>query len=407
MKIAHINLFDQYGGAARIANDIIHASKLAGYEVLQFIHRPAKPSMDVVPIPFSPGSQSLRQKEAAKGLTDFFSNALMPVFFHPFFREADIVHLHCINGGYFSYYLLPFLGGKPLIWTMHDTLAMTANCLHPHRCDQWKESYCDNCPLDQQLPEGQLRLQRKFMQELKEKIIQTMSFSVVAPSQWLEGLLRESIFKSQDIRMIHNGIHTDVFFSRNKQKMRQELGLPADKKIILFAAHGGFQSAMKGGPFFLQALQMIQEHSEDSFVLEIGGTGKRPEVLPHIQMQSIPYVQDAQLMAKYYAAADVFVSTSLSESFGLTVCEALACGTPVLAFAVGGIPEIVEHGKNGVLVPLGNVELLARRLGEMLVHPEFLQRAGMHGAKNVKESFAVEAMTKKYLELYKEVTRTI
>ncbi|NCB77967.1 MAG: glycosyltransferase [Negativicutes bacterium] len=405
MKIAHINLFDQYGGAARIANDIIQASRQEGHEVLQFIHRPAKPSADIVPIPFFRGTQILRQKEAAKGLTAFFSNALLPVFSHPFFREADVVHLHCINGGYFSYYLLPFLGGKALVWTMHDTLAMTANCLHPHRCDRWKKKYCENCPLDLQLPEGQLRLRRKFMQELKEKIIQTMSFSVVAPSYWLEGMLQQSIFKSQDIRMIHNGIHTDVFFPRDKQKMRQELGLPEDKKIILFAAHGGFQSGMKGGRFFLQALQLLQEYSKDYLILEIGGTGKRQEALSHIPMQCIPYVHDAQLMAKYYAAADVFISTSLSESFGLTVCESLACGTPVLSFAVGGIPEIVEHGKSGVLVPLGNVELLARRLREMLMHPDFLRAAGQYGAQKVAQSFSVERMTTQYLSLYKEIVK--
>lgn len=406
MKIAHINLFDHYGGAARIANDIIHASKQEGHEVMQFIHRPSTPSSEVVSLPFLPDHYDiLRQKELKQGLSDLYSAALLPFFSHPFFHAADIVHLHCINGGYFSYYLLPFLGSKPLIWTMHDTLAMTANCLHPHRCAHWKDNYCKPCPLDQQLPPGKPRLQRKLMQELKEKLIETMSFSVVAPSHWLEGMLQQSIFKSQDIRMIYNGIHTNIFFVQNKRKMRQELGLPIEKKIILFAAHGGLLSEMKGGRLFVQALQKIEDHKEDCLVLEVGGSGKLPEVGSSIPIHSIPYIQDAALMAKYYAAADLFVSTSLSESFGLTVCEALACGTPVLAFAVGGIPEIVEHGKSGVLVPLGNVELLARRLAELLVHPEFVERAGAFGANRVKKDFSVEKMTGQYLALYKELAR--
>ncbi len=405
MKIAHINLFDHYGGAARIANDIIHASKQEGHEVMQFIHRPSTPSSEVVSLPFLPDHYDiLRQKELKQGLSDLYSAALLPFFSHPFFHAADIVHLHCINGGYFSYYLLPFLGGKPLIWTMHDTLAMTANCLHPHRCAHWQDKYCKPCPLDQQLPPGKPRLQRKLMQELKENLIETMSFSVVAPSHWLEGMLQQSIFKSQDIRMIYNGIHTNIFFVQNKRKMRQELGLPIEKKIILFAAHGGLLSEMKGGRLFVQALQKIEDHKEDYLILEVGGSGKLPEVGSSIPIHSIPYIQDAALMAKYYAAADLFISTSLSESFGLTVCEALACGTPVLAFAVGGIPEIVEHGKSGVLVPLGNVELLARRLKEMLLRPEFLQAAGAYGAKKIEQVFSVERMTNQYLSLYREVS---
>jgi glycosyltransferase involved in cell wall biosynthesis len=329
------------------------------------------------------------------------ASAILPVLLHPGFVSADIVHMHCINGGYFSYLLLPFLAVKPLVWTIHDTLAVTANCLNAQYCSKWKTDDCCECPLDGGAKRADGVDRRQLLQRTKDNIMQLARFTPVAPSRWIEGMLRDSVFRGQDIRMIHNAVHTDIFCPRNKKEARRMLKLPQDKKIILFAAHGGLKNIFKGGKYLMDVLHLAAKQQQKWFIVEVGAGGVQTEY--PIDGVTIPYVQEDKTMALYYAAADVFVSTSLSESFGLTVCEAQACGTPVVAFAVGGIVEIVEHEKSGYLVPMGDITTLYQRLKQVLETPALSERLSRYARSRTEQLFSVTMMGEKYLSLYAEL----
>jgi len=395
-------LFDFQGGAAKIAEDIIAASDAMGYESLRFVHRPMRPDARTIPIPLLGGPYQKFSEAPQDGIVPHVhATALLPILLHPAFVSADIIHLHCINGGYFSYLLLPFLAVKPLVWTMHDTLAVTANCLQAQYCEKWKTEDCLDCPLDAATKKADGIDRRNILQKTKANILQTAHFTAVAPSRWIERLLKESAFKNQDIRMIHNGIHTDVFCPHDKKEARKLLGLPRDKKIVLFAAHGGLKNPFKGGKFLLDALRIAANKREQWFLLEVGAGGEKIEY-PVLGM-AVPYVQDEKRMALYYSAADVFVSTSLSESFGLTVCEAQACGTPTVAFAAGGITEVVEQEKTGYLVKVGDVETLFDRMKSVLDSPKLADAFAEQARKRAERLFSVTMMGEKYLRLYQEL----
>lgn len=403
MRIAHINLFDFQGGAAKIAEDIIAASDSLGHESVRFVHRPMRLDARTIPLPLLGGPyQKFLEAPQNIRIPHIHGTALLPLLIHPAYVSADIIHLHCINGGYFSYLLLPFLAMKPLVWTMHDTLAVTANCLQAQYCEKWKEDGCCDCPLDAATRKPTGMDTRNLLQKTKEKVLHSCHFTAVAPSKWIEGLLRESVFMCQDIRMIHNGIHTDIFCPQDKVKARQLLNLPLDKKIILFAAHGGLQNDFKGGKYLLEALRFAAQENEQWFLLEVGASGE-PAKYP-VDGLAMPYIEDEKLLALYYAAADVIVSTSLSESFGLTVCEAQACGIPTVAFAVGGIVEIVEHEKTGFLVNVGDVKALYNRLKIILDSPYIAAQFSINARKRAEHLFSVTMMGDKYMQLYHEIT---
>jgi hypothetical protein len=241
------------------------------------------------------------------------------------------------------------------------------------------------------------------VQIIKGSIYKLAKFTAVCPSNWLEKQARNSILRDHTIKTIHNGIDIDIFQPGNQRELRSKLGLPTEKKIIMFAAHGGFNDQRKGGRFLIEALKKIQ--CPDALLLNIGTSDN--SVLdelptPHID---VPFIDDQRLLADYYGAADLYVSPALAEVFGLTVCEAQSCGTPVVAFATGGIPEIVVHQQTGYLVDRGNTNDLAYGISTFLDEPGTRRLAGEAARKRIVEKFSASRMVDDYVGLYQEILR--
>ncbi|MBC8014605.1 MAG: glycosyltransferase [Sporomusaceae bacterium] len=405
MRIVHINLYDRDGGAARIAWTLMDSMTQMGHEVNIFAHHKVSDDSRVLSIPFlqTDWQQKLLEQQNREGLFDLYSTALLGVLKHPLFDQADVVHLHCINGGYFSMLLLPFLTAKPTVWTLHDPLAFTAGCLNTDFCDGWKNNWCAECPQDA----GAIgrKPQRQLMQLIKSSIYKVSDFTVVCPSAWLTRQAQQSIIQEHDIRLIYNGVDIDIFKPGNQIEQRKELGLPIEKKLIMFAAHGGFNNTLKGGTFLYKALIKLYNQYPDLVLLNIGTVDYSVLKGLPIERVDIPFITDPQLLSKYYAAADIFVSSSLVENLSLTVCEALACGTPVVAFAVGGTPEIVVHKEMGYLAKRGDSNELARGIEYFLENENACQRAGVAARKRAVEMFSHRSMVDHYIHLYEEMIR--
>ena len=394
-----------HGGAARIAWNLMDSMTNMGHEVNIFAHHTTSEDSRVISIPFiqTGWQKKLLSQQRQQGLFDLYSAALWRVIEHPLFDQADIVHLHCINGGYFSFLLLPFVTSKPTVWTLHDPLAFTAGCLHTDFCDGWKNDWCGKCPQDAgKVGSG---TQRELVQLIKSSIYKVADFTAVCPSAWLKQQVEQSIMQEHDIRLIYNGVDIDTFKPGNKVELRSKLGLPIDKKIIMFAAHGGLNNPLKGGNFLYEALQNLHVRYPDLFLVTIGTVNNAifgNVSVPHLD---IPYINNQQLLADYYGAADLCVSPTLTEVFGLTVCEAMSCGTPVVAFATGGIVEVVIHQENGYLAERGNIAELARGIAYFLDDATFVQRAGEAARMRVVQHFSTGRMADEYMTLYEEILK--
>lgn len=402
LRVVHINLYDIHGGAARISWTLMEYMTRQGHDVNIFAHHKASQDSRVVSIPpvQTRWQKKLLAQQTQQGLFDLYSVALWGVIGHPLFEQADIIHLHCINGGYFSFFLLPFLTAKPTIWTLHDPLAFTAGCLYTDFCNGWKENGCADCPQDAGIGSTP---QRELIQRIKEDIYKVAKFTAVCPSVWLENQAKQSILQEHDTRLIYNGVDIDRFKPGHRLELRTKLGLPTDKKMIMFAAHGGFNSGLKGGKLLCEALVTLHKDYPDVVLLNIGTVDNSMLRGLLIQRIDIPFITDSQLLSEYYAAADIFVSPSLVENLSLAVCEASACGTPVVAFAVGGTPEIIIHKETGYLAKGGDSEDLALGIAYFLDNEHLRQQAGDGARKRVVEKFSASRMVEEYLSLYEEI----
>ncbi|SFL68962.1 O-linked N-acetylglucosamine transferase family protein [Pelosinus propionicus] len=405
MKVVHINLFDKHGGAARISWTLVNNLSQRGHEAVTFAHHTVSSQDDrVIQIPFlkTRWQKELLEQQQQQGLFDLYSAALLRVLNHPLFEQADLVHLHCINGNYFSFLLLPFLASKPLVWTLHDPLAFTAKCLSTDVCNGWKEDWCAVCPQD---IENKNKLQRELVQLIKSLMYKVSNFTVVCPSAWLGRQAKESLLQEKEIRLIYNGVDISTFQPGSKEELRFKLGLPASQKIILFAAHGGLNNPYKGGEFLREALLEIYKRYPDIVLLTIGSYSTSTlEDFP-IRHIDVPFIDDHKQLAQYYAAVDLYVSPTLAEVFGLTICEAMASGTPVVAFAVGGIPELITHKENGYLAERGNVGELIQGILYFLENEELRQCSGRAARLRVVEKFSEKRMVDEYVALYEEVLK--
>ncbi|EIW17051.1 MULTISPECIES: glycosyltransferase [Pelosinus] len=404
MKVVHINLFDKHGGAARISWTLMNYLTQMGHETVTFAHHTASQDDRVIQIPFlqTAWQKKLLDQQEKEGLFDLYSAALLKVLNHPLFEQADLVHLHCINGNYFSFLLLPFLASKPLIWTLHDPLAFTANCLSIDVCNGWKEDWCGACPQDTENKSG---LQRELVQLIKSLMYKVSNFTAVCPSAWLSRQAKVSLLQEKEIRLIYNGVDVGTFQPGSKEELRFKLGLPVNQKIILFTAHGGLNNPYKGGEYLRQALLQLYKQYPDIVLLTIGSYSVSTlEDFPILHID-VPFIDNQQQLAQYYAAVDLYVSPTLAEVFGLTICEAMASGTPVVAFAVGGIPELVIHKENGYLVERGNVGELIEGISYFLENEEIRQRAGRAARLRVVEKFSERRMVDEYICLYEEILK--
>lgn len=404
LRVVHINLYDRHGGAARISWTLMEDMTEMGHDSVIFAHRKTSQDSRVISIPFlqTRWQKKLLEQQKQQGLFDLYSAALLKVLTHPLFEQADIVHLHCINGQYFSFLLLPYLASKPMVWTLHDALAFTADCLFTDSCQGWKDDWCATCSLDAENKSG---MQRKMVQQIKSFLYKISDFAVVCPSNWLAQQAKESILQEKDIRVIYNGVAVDVFKPGDKRELRLKLGLPMDKKIILFVAHGGFSNESKGGKFLCETLLELYKQHPDIMLLSIGAYQESAlDDFPIFHVE-IPFIDKPQILSEYYAAADLYVSPTLTEVFGLTICEAMASGIPAVVFAVGGIPEIVIHKENGYLVERGNAGELICGMSYFLENDERRELAGKAARLQVIQKFNNKQMVADYIGLYEEILK--
>lgn len=331
-----------------------------------------------------------------KGL-EFFSYpyANVDITQAPAYAEADIINLHWV-ANFLDYPSFFQKNTKPLVWTLHDMNPFSGG---QHYTETTLGIRADGKPSPFS-PSEAFHAEEKNLWNEKHKLFkEAPPFHVVTPSQWLTDAAEKSTIwhKKTTFSTIPYGLDTEVFTFRPQEAARAVLGLPQDKKILLFVA-ASISNQRKGFAYLQRALHTLKQQNNDIVLCAIGEV---PQKIDMPEIVELGFLQDELLLSTAYAAADVFVIPSLMDNLPNTVLEALCSGTPVVGFPIGGIPDMVEYGKNGYLCPEVSVGALSHTLQMFFKVPP--QATGQEISSAAHGKYALEKQAKAYTQLYEEV----
>jgi glycosyltransferase involved in cell wall biosynthesis len=285
---------------------------------------------------------------------------------------------------------------KPVVVTLHDLSPITGGCDYPGNCDRFKNS-CGACPMLDSRQEDDYSRKIFALRQAAYATRDKKKFALAANSRWtLENARRSGLTANCRGEVIHYGLDQEVYHPRNRAIAREALGIGANESVICFAAHN-VGLTHKGGAQLAGALNKLK--SDNSIHLLTMGSGwmQVPSSFRHTHFGRI---ESDSLQSLVYRAADVFVIPSLEEAFGQTALEAVACGTVVAGFAVGGIVDTVQNGLNGILVPRGDSEALGQAISSLLSDCELRTCWQESCAAWVRENFSYAKNAAAYQALY-------
>lgn len=356
MKVLQINSTCGYGSTGRIAVDILNKLAQNGGEGLICYGRETAP--EGVPS-YRIGSEMLVKLHGALSrITDrqgFYStNATKQLVGKIKEYNPDIIHLHNIHGYYLDIRVLfDYLKncGKPIVWTLHDCWSFTGHCAYftASGCEKWKTG-CKNCPSKKEYPSSLvLDSSEKNFNEKKELFTGISNITLVTPSVWLKGLAENSFLGGYPVKVINNGINTDVF-KPTESDFRKKYSLE-NKKVYLGVA--SVWEERKGLGDLIKTAKFLEENEK---IVLVGLNSEQLSNLPN-GIIGIERTESAEELAGIYTAADVFLNPTYEDNYPTTNLEAISCGTPVVTYETGGSPESVANG-GGCSVHVGDIEAM-------------------------------------------------
>lgn len=344
----------------------------------------------------------LRPIFSRMGLNDLHAIGSWQLANHPEFRNADVMHFHGIHGGFFNFLALAKLTRlKPTVFTLHDMWMYTGHCAYSFDCDRWRIG-CGDCPYPDTYP--QIRRDATALEwRLKDRTYSKTRMTVIPLSTPMASEVEQSMLRRFPAVLIPNGVDTSVYESLDPSICREALGVPADRLVLMFAAIR-LEDHRKGADLLLSSLSALPGSIRDRLLLlALGNGGEMIGKAAELPTLSLQFVSNDRLKAIAYAAADIFVTPSRGETFGLVVLESLACGTPVVAFEVGGISDLVIPGETGLLASLEDVPAMANRISELLLSSERRIRMGAAGRRLAETRFSLEQQVDRHVSLYQKL----
>jgi glycosyltransferase involved in cell wall biosynthesis len=396
LSVLQVNASDTGGGAEAVSLALHRAYRDRGIESRLAVGRARTGENGVVAIG---RERSLRQRairdprvalDVVRGREDFRHPASRHILeLAP--EPPDVLHLHNLHGAYFDLGALPELAARQsTVVTMHDEWLMTGHCGYTLGCERW-ETTCGSCPHLDVYPalrvDGTAGNRRR-----KAEIYAAAGLHLVAPSSWLLERAQRSILAPAvaSARVIANGVDLELFAPGERRA--------GDELVLVFAAQGARTNPYKDFGTLRRALELLRDRPLLAIALGESGPEER---IGEVTVRCEPFVAREEVAA-FLRAADVYVHATRADNHPLAVLEALACGLPVVASSVGGIPEQLTE-ETGVLVEPGDPDALAGAIDALLGDPERRARMGEAAAADARARFSLERQVDAYLDLYEEL----
>lgn len=432
MKILSVNTNDTHGGAARAAMRIMQGVQQHGVETQMLVKEQHSRDTAVVSLhQFLPKNKLYR-------IADWVAQKLKNKYYHRLWRpyiktkenvfmsdsrgtrlggalqklDYDVLHLHWINQRFIKLQDLP--KDKPIVWTLHDSWPFCGVCHYFLDCQRY-QTHCGDCPMLRSGKEKDLAY-RIFEEKLRA--YRDLNLHIVTPSRWLGECAKQSaLFGRFPVTVIPNCLETDVYRPLSEQEIDERLlvaiqqnqalqsvkraaGEKAAKPLILYGAMNAATDRIKGFASLLSALQTLDKQGFEANLIVFGASeSDLPMQFEHISVHFIGYVSDTDLLVTLYNLADVMVVPSLTEVFGQTASEALACATPVVCFKTTGIQEVVDHKVCGYVAKMQDSADLAQGIRWCLENNRdgALSQAAR---KKVMDNYTIERVGEMYVEVY-------
>ena len=315
---------------------------------------------------------------------------------HDQLDQFDLIHFHDLYMAISPRTLERVARKKPVFFTAHDCSAFTGGCLYPMDCRRYREK-CGACP--QRAEIGAFDCTRSNLKR-NRRLARSSAVHYVFPSKWIRDEAAHSLSYGGTATHIPNGFDNRAYAFQERGQARTILGLACDRKIVVVCS-AALEDQRKGVALALKALAVNRDLKP--FILVVGkATQALEQKLSGMDYLLAGFVTDRAKLGLFYAAADLLLFPSLGDNLPITIQESLAAATPVLAFAVGGVPELVQPGQTGWLVPVGNQEALNQKLREVLLSDDSAT-FGERGRALMHAEFSVDQCVHRHLGLYRTV----
>lgn len=418
MKAVHLSTSDLEGGAARAAFRLHHALLGQGVDARMLV---MKKSTDAPTVASAAWTWTQKARAQVSSYLDplptriwpredpqaLWSPAWLPGFpVHrlPQVAQAQVITLFWVEHGFLSPRTIGRLLrlGKPVLWRLSDMWPFTGGCHYSGDCRGY-EGRCGRCP---QLGGVLTHDLSRWVWHRKHRWWKNRPFTVISPSAWMAASARSSsLFREARIEVIPGGVNVGIFKKIDRQVARSILQLPPEAPLILFGAFDAWGDRRKGGHFLKEALEIMSCKLSVPKLpqLVIFGSWQKPEIPQwDAPVHVMGRLQDEPTLALLYNACEVFVAPSVQDNFPNTVLEALACGTPCVAFRTSGLPELIAHERQGYLARPFDPYDLARGIAWVLEDEDRQRRLSQQAREKAVQEFSLEEIAKRYLALYRE-----
>lgn len=400
MNVLHINQSDISGGAA-IAAYRLHQSLLTHSKVESrlLVGKVKTTNKRVAPIPRKQKLEKIGLLTRALGLRYVHLVGAFDIIKHSFYQNANILNFHNLHSGTFNYLAVPSLTeNKPAVFTLHDMWSFTGHCAYSYDCDRWKTG-CGKCPYPNTYPEIK-RDNTHLEWQLKNWVYNHANLTIVTLSNWLTKQVKQSILNQFPIYQIPNGIDTEAYQPLDQEQCKSLLDIPANKKVLMFGAES-LKDNRKGGDLLIKSLRSLPESLKaETILLTLGNGGEAISDAVKMPTINLGYVSNDRLKAIAYSAADLFVFPSRADNLPLMLQESMSCGTPMVAFKVGGVPDLVRPNITGYLATPEDTKDFCAGIAQLLEDHNERQRLSQQCRAIALTEYPIELQAQRYIELY-------
>ncbi|MFM7191622.1 MAG: glycosyltransferase family 4 protein [Microcystaceae cyanobacterium] len=408
MKVLLLSTYDIFQGAARATYRLHRGLQQMGVESWLLVHKKFSDDPSVL-APRSAKEMAIAQMRARiaqlplqfypKRTASYFSPQWLPDRLAHQIQalNPDVINVHWTQAGFMQLESLAKFQ-KPIVLTLHDLWPLTGGCHYTEGCDRYQTG-CGQCP---QLGSSRNLDLSSWIWQRKAKAWRNLDLTVVALSQWVADCVQKSpILQKYPLRLIPNGLDSAQYYPVDKILAKKLLGLDPDRRVIAFGALQASSDRRKGFPFLEQILQQLRQTPwGDQIELLIFGASQTP-ASPRFPLPTryLGHLSDDLSLRLVYSAADVFLAPSLEDNLPNTVLEAIACGTPCIAFRIGGMPDLIQHQGSGYLAEPFVIEDFVQGIQWVLAN-----RTTLALSPQGRERFTLESQAQAYRQLFAEKT---